>query len=166
MAILSELLRVFAGTQAAAESGQLLAGLTNRTEIQGQVRLRQARELLAQAREDYRTRQYLCCLDRCERLARGYPDLPEGAEGIQLATEINNNREWLQQACESLTDRLGGLYLVLAENCIKKNQAQESARYLERVLQMCPGTPQAETARIRLSTLQGRPTWQAEFKKP
>lgn len=166
MAMLSELLRVFAGTQAAAESGQLLAALTVKPEVQSQVRTRQARELLAQAREDYRTQQYLCCLDRCERLATSYADLPEGVEGVQLAAEIKNNPEWLQRACESLTDRLGGLYLALAETCIKKNQSLQAARHLEHVLQTFPGTPQAEMARVRLSNLQGRPTWQAEFKKP
>ncbi len=166
MALLSELLRVFAGTQAASESGQLLAALTVKPEVQSHVRLRQARELLAQAREDYRTQQYLCCLDRCERLATSYADLPEGGEGIQLAAEIKNNPEWLQQACESLTDRLGGLYLALAETCIKRNQGLQAARHLEHVLQTFPGTPQAEMARVRLSNLQGRSTWQAEFKKP
>ncbi|HLJ95540.1 MAG TPA: DUF255 domain-containing protein [Gemmataceae bacterium] len=165
MAQLSELLRVFAGTQAAAESGQWLAALTVKPEVQSQVRVRQARDLLAQAREDYRTQQYLCCLDRCERLATSYADLPEGGEGIQLAAEIKNNPEWLQQACESLSDRLGGLYLALAETCIKNNQTLHAARHLEHVLQTFPGTPQAEMARVRLSNLQGRPTWQAEFKK-
>jgi len=71
----------------------------------------------------------------------------------------------LQQACESLTDRLGGLYLALADTCIKKNQSLQAARHLEHVLQTFPGTPQAEMARVRLSNLQGRPMWQAEFKK-
>jgi thioredoxin-related protein len=147
---------------------RVLAGVTNpeRMGRDYQVRARQARELLAQAREDYRTQQYLCCLDRCERLATSYADLPEGVEGVQLAAEIKNNREWLQQACDSLTDRLSGLYLALAETCIKNSQPQQAARYLERVVQTCPGAPQAETARVRLSNLQGRPTRQAEFKKP
>jgi thioredoxin-like negative regulator of GroEL len=166
IALLSELLRVFAGTQAAAESGQLLAALAAKPEVQTQVRVRQAREVLAQAREDYRTQQYLCCLDRCERLATSYADLPEGVEGEQLANQIKNNPEWLQQACETLTDRLSELYLALAETCIQKNQPLRAARYLERILQAFPGTPQAETARVRLSALQGRPTWQAEFKRP
>jgi thioredoxin-related protein len=166
IALLSELLRAFAGTQAATESGELLAALTAKPEVQTQVRLRQAREVLAQAREDYRTQQYLCCLDRCERLATNYADLPEGVEGEQLANQIKNNPEWLQQACDTLTDRLSALYLALAETCIQKNEPLRAARYLERILQAFPGTPQAETARVRLSALQGRATWQAEFKRP
>jgi thioredoxin-like negative regulator of GroEL len=165
MASLSDLLRRFAGTQAAAEGAQLLTALAAKPEVKGQVRQRRARELLAQAREDYRTEQYLCCLDRCELLATAYADLPEGAEAIQLAGEIKNNPDWLQQACESLTTRLGGLYLSLAETWIKKGQPQQAAFYLERVIKTFPGTRQAETAQVRLTTIQGRPTWQAEFKK-
>src|SRR5262249_55162253 len=72
--ILTDLLRKFAGTQAAAEGGQMLTLLASRQEIKAQQRSRRARELLAQAREDYRTQQYLCCLDRCEVLAGSYGD--------------------------------------------------------------------------------------------
>jgi tetratricopeptide (TPR) repeat protein len=166
IAVLSELSRVFSGTQAAAQGGQLLATLTARPEAPTQERNRQARALLAQAREDYRTEQSVCCLDRCERLATSFADLPEGVEGIELADLIKNNPERLRQACDSLTDHLSGLYLALAETCMKKNQPQQAARYLERVLQIFPGRPQAETARLRLNDLQGRPAWQAEIKKP
>jgi thioredoxin-related protein len=165
MAALSELLRLFAGTQASVQGGQLLTALAAKPEVQAQLRQRRAREILALAREDYRTQQYLCCLDRCELLAGSYADLPEGAEAIQLATGIKNNPEWLQQACENLSDRLGGLYLALAETHIKKGQPQQATLCLERVIRMFPGTRQAETAQVRLANLQGRPTVQAEFKK-
>src|SRR5207237_884802 len=72
----SELLRTYAGTQAAAEAGQLLSNLAAKPTIKDDVRGRQARALLAQAREDYRTQQFLCCLDRCEVLRGVYADLP------------------------------------------------------------------------------------------
>jgi thioredoxin-like negative regulator of GroEL len=166
MAALSDLLRRFAGTQAATEGSQMLTQLAAKPEVKMQVRQRRARELLTQAREDYRTEQYLCCLDRCELLAAGYADLPEGAEAVQLAGEIKNNPEWLQQACESLTSRLGGLYLSLAETWIKKGRPQQAAFYLDRVIKTFPGSRYAETAQVRLANLQGLPTWQAEFKKP
>jgi len=71
----------------------------------------------------------------------------------------------LQQACDSLSDRLGGLYLALGESWLKKGQPQQAALYLERVVRSFPGTRQAETAQIRLSAIQGRPTMQTEFKK-
>jgi thioredoxin-like negative regulator of GroEL len=162
---LTEMLRVFAGTQAAAEAGQLLSSLASSTEIKTQQRSRRARELLAQAREDYRTQQYLCCIDRCEVLAASYGDLPEGAEAAQLAAEIKNNPAWMQNACDNLSDRLGGLYLSLAETWVKKGQPQEAMSCLERVVRSFPNSRQAEVAQARLFQLQGRPTQQAEFKK-
>jgi thioredoxin-related protein len=162
---LSDLLRNFAGTQAAIEGGKLLTSLFAKPEINDQVRKRRAAELLAQAREDYRTRQYLGCLERCEILGTSYADLPEGNEALQLATEIKNNPEWLQRACDSLSDRLGGLYLSLAETLAKKGQTQQATACLERVVQNFPGSRPAEIAQVRLANLQGRPTWQAEFQK-
>jgi thioredoxin-related protein len=133
---------------------QMLSELEQQ-EVQLQARVRQARELLAQALADYQSQQYLCCLDRCARLAASFADLPEGIEGARLAKEITNNPEALQQACASLTDRLSELYLALAEVCIQRNQPQQAARYWELILQIHPGTPQAETARLRLSHLSG-----------
>jgi len=165
MDTLTDTVRVFAGTRAATEAGQLLASLANSAELRGQQRLGRARELLAQARQDYRTQQYLCCLDRCEILGAGYGDLPEGAEAIQLADEIKSNPEWMQHACDSLTDRLSGLYLALAETWISKGQPQQAQVCLERVIQAFPGTRQAEAAQIRLGQLQGQPTQQAEYQK-
>ena len=163
---LSGLLKSYAGTQAAVESGKLLDVLSSRPEFKVQIRGHRARELLAQAREDYRTQQYLCCLDRCESLSRNYSDLPEGVEATQLAAEIKNNTAWMQQACESLSERLGGLYLSLAETYIQKGQPQAGMNYLERVTQMLPGTVQAETAQVRLSAMQGQSAWRTGYKKP
>jgi thioredoxin-related protein len=164
--ILTELMRAYPGSQAATDASQLLNVLANKPDIKLGQRTRRARELLAQAKEDYRTQQFLCCLDRCELLAANYPDLPEGSEAGQLAGEIKNNPEWMKAACDSLTDRLGLLYLALAETWIKKSQPQQAIPCLERVIQACPGTREAEAAQIRLSYLKGQPTWQAEYKQP
>ncbi len=162
---LTELLRAFPGTQAAAEGGQMLTTLAARPELKTQQRTRRARELLAQAREEYRTRQYLLCVEHCETLAAGYADLNEGVEAVQLAAEIKNNSEWMQQACESLSDRLGGMYLALAETWLKKGQPQQAIACLERVAQAFPGTRQAEIAQVRLAQVRGQPNSQAQFKK-
>jgi hypothetical protein len=163
---LTDLLRDYAGTQAAAEGNSLIATLTARPEIKVEERSRRARQLLAQAREDYRTSQYLCCMDRCEILVTGFSDLPEGAAAAQLVAEIKNNPEWMRLACENLSGRLGELYLSLAETWLKKGQPREAAACLERVVQAFPGSRQAETAQTRLAQLQGQPTRRADFKKP
>src|SRR5207248_8088213 len=73
---ITELMRAFTGTHAAGEAAQMLKTLTDKPEIRALQRTRRARELLAQAKEDYRTQQYLCCMERCEVLASTYPDLP------------------------------------------------------------------------------------------
>lgn len=162
---LGDLQHVFAGTRAAAEAGQMLATLVLKPELKAQQRSKRARELLAQAREDYKTQQYLCCIDRCEVLAASYGDLAEGAEATQLVAEIKNNPEWLRQACDNLSERLGLLYLCLAETFLKKGQPQEATVYLERVIQAFPGSHQAEIAQARLSQIQGQPSKRADFKK-
>ncbi len=162
---ITDLLRSFTGTHAAAEAEQILKTLMDKPEIKTLQRTRRARELLAQAKEDYRTQQYLCCMERCESLASHYSELPEGSEAIQLANEIKNNPEWMRQACDSLGERLGLLYLSLAEALVKKGQAQQAIQCLERIVQTLPGTRQAEMAQIRLSQLQGQPTQRANFKK-
>jgi thioredoxin-related protein len=161
----SQLMRTYAGTQAASECANLLTSLTSKPEVRSNIRQARAREILAQAREDYRSQQFLCCLDRCELLASVYADLRESADGLQLAAEIKNNPEWLQAACQNLSDRLATLYVAQAETWLKKGQPQQAIVCLKRVVQAFPGTRQAETAKIRLATLQGKPTLQADFKK-
>ncbi len=165
METLAELVRAYAGTQSAAEGGNLLTKLTDNPEIKARQRTRRARDLLAQAKEDFRTHQYLYALEHCELLVTNYPDLPEGAEAVQLASDIKGNPEWMKKACDSLSDRLGMLYLSLAESWIKKGQNKEAVVCYERVIQSFPGTRQADTAQQRLAQVQGQPTRQANFKK-
>jgi thioredoxin-like negative regulator of GroEL len=165
METLTELVRAYAGTQAATEGGELLTKIADKPEIKAKQRTRRARDLLAQAKEDFRTHQYLRTLEHCETLVTNYPDLPEGAEAVQLASDIKSNPEWMKQACDSLSERLGLLYLSLAETWIKKGQPKEAVICYERVIQSFPGTRQADTAQQRLAQIQGQPTRQANFKK-
>jgi thioredoxin-like negative regulator of GroEL len=121
-------------------------------------RTRRAQELLAQAREAYRTRHFLACLDQCADLASNYADLPEGAEAVQLTAAIKGNPDCLKQTCDRLGEQLGALYLELAEAWLKRGQPQQAAPYLERVVQLLPGSRQAETAQARLAQISVRPT--------
>jgi thioredoxin-like negative regulator of GroEL len=163
---LTALLRQYGGTQAATEAGQMITTLTPKPALKAEHRTRRARELLAEAREDYRTKQYLGCMDKCELLAASYGDLPEGADALQLAADIKNNPEWMRQACDALGDRLANLYLALAETLIKRGEIEQAVAYLERVVRTLPGTTQSETAQTRLGQLQGQSTQRMDFKKP
>ncbi len=166
MSTLTELVSVYSGTSAAVEARQMLTSLGSRQEMKSQQRVRRARELLAQAREDYRTQQYLCCMDRCEVLASSYADLQEGEEARLLISEIKSNPAWMQTACENLSDRLSTLYLSLAETLLKKGQPQQATAYLERIVKAFPNTRQADVAQLRLTQIQGlSPTQQTSLKK-
>jgi thioredoxin-related protein len=166
VAALTEIVGLYAGTQEASKAGQLLTQLVKAPEVGEKQRTQRARELLAQAKEDYRTKSYLCCLDRCEILSSGFGDLAEGAEAMQLAAEIRSNPDWMQNACDSLTDRLSSMYLALAETWLTKGQPQQARSCLERVIRTFPGSRQAEVAQIRLSQIQGQPpTRPVDFQK-
>jgi thioredoxin-related protein len=166
IAALTEIVRLYAGTHEATDAGNMLTQLAKSPEVGEKQRNQRARELLAQAKEDYRTKSYLCCLDRCEMLSASYGDLAEGVEAMQLATEIKANPDWMQSACDSLTERLSSMYLALAETWLTKGQPQQARSCLERVIRTFPGSRQAEVAQIRLSQLQGQPaTRPVEFQK-
>jgi len=149
--------------QALAELDQKEAG---RSENKSPPRGQRARDLLVLAREDYRAHRFLACLDRCDEIVSGYAELPESVDAMRLAAQIKNNPEWMKQVCENLSDRLGGLYLSLAETLLKKGQPQQAALYLERVVQTFPGTRQAEAAQVRLAQIQGVPAQTVDFKRP
>jgi thioredoxin-like negative regulator of GroEL len=163
---LTDLLRHYSGTQSATDGGAMLSTLAVRPEIRDQQRLRRARELLAQARDDFRTQQYLGCLERCDTLTTGYADLQEANEAQQLAASVRDNPELLSRACDSLTQRTGEMYLALAEAWAKRGQAAQAQQCLDKVMQSAPGTRYADLAQVRLAQLQGTAaTQQAEYKK-
>jgi hypothetical protein len=144
----------------------LLSSLAVRPEIRDQQRLRRARELLALARDEFRTQQYLACLDRCDVLTTTYGDLSEAAEATQLAASVKDNPDLLTRACDALNQRTGEMYLALAEAWMKKGQPAQAQLCLEKVVQSAPGSRHAEMAQVRLAQLHGpAATQQAEYKK-
>ena len=160
---LTDTIRVFPGLQASNEAAELVTKIALTPEIRNQQRSKRARELLAQAREFYKNREYIPCLDRCEVLVGSYGDMAEGQEASQIVGEIKNNPEWLQNAADTMSDRLGALYLALADALLKKAQPQQAEVYLLRVIQAFPGSRQAESAQIRLAQLQGLPARKTEI---
>ena len=135
-------------------------------DIRNHQRLRRAQELLTQARDYYKTKEFFLSLDRCEILMSAYGDLYEGQEANQLAAEIKSNPDLLQSACDNLSDRLSNLYLTLADSLLKKGQRAQAINHLQRVISAFPGTRQAESAQIRLGQLQGIPTLRVELQRP
>ncbi len=164
---ISDLMRAFAGTQAATDAGPLLTSLVKKPDVKDNQRIRRARELLAEAREEFRTQQYLLCLNRCDMLSRTFSDLPEGADAAELAGQIKNHPERLRQAADLASEQLGSIYLALAETCLRQGQPQQAVLWLERVTQALPNTRQADVAQMRLTQIQGQPaTRPVEFRRP
>jgi thioredoxin-related protein len=117
-------------------------------------RARSAGQLLSLAQADYREQRFLACLERCKALKADYGDLPEASEAIQLETKIRRDPEELRLACDKMTDRLGEMYLDLADAFSAKDQQARAVLCLEWVVQACPGTPQAETAKEKLERIK------------
>ena len=128
-------------------------------------RAKQAGRLLALAEADYRDQHFLSCLERCQALRVEYAELAAAAEARRMEDKIRTDPEVLRQACDNLTDRLGEMYLELADGFLHKEQPQKAALCLEWVVQACPGTPQAEAAKGRLAQIHERVARPAEAAK-
>jgi len=166
IAAVAELIRVYAGTQAAKEGGQFVAQWTASLDAPVEPRNRKAKDLLAQAREDYRAKQYLGCLERCDMITTHFADLSEGTEAAQLASEIKTNPELMKQACDKLGERLGSYYISLAETYLQKGQPRQAITCLEKVISMFPASRPAEAAQSRLDQIWAQPATTLELKKP
>lgn len=151
--VLTDLLRSYAGTQAAGDSATLLAALAAKPEVREGLRIRKARELLARAKDDFQSQQFLGCLESCEVLVTSFSDLAEGAEAKKLATDVHENPEYLAKAVDALNHRSGAMYLALAESWMKKDQPEQAAVCLERAMQVAPGSRPAEVAQAKLGQL-------------
>jgi thioredoxin-like negative regulator of GroEL len=153
--ILTDTLRQYPGLQASKNASDMIGKLVQENaQLKIAQRNKRALELLTQARDFYNSKDYIPCLDRCEILLANYGDLPEGQQAFALAAEIKNNPEWLQNAADVMTDRLGGLYLALADSYLKRGEVRRAEFYLKRVVQAFPGSRLAESAQIRLNQLQ------------
>ncbi len=152
----SELVRTFPGLAVSREASDQITKLSTANEgAKVAQRSKRVRELLVQAQDFYKTKDYIPCLDRCEIILANYGDLPEGQQAFALASEIKNNREWLQSAADVMTDRLGGMWLALADSCLKQGDLPKAQFYLQNVVRAFPGTRLSESAQIRLTQLKG-----------
>ena len=152
---LAETQKQFVGLQASKEALEMIGKLEQaNVELRGTQRTKRVQELLTQAHDFYKSKDYIPCLDRCEIILTNYGDLPEGQKAFMLAAEIKNNPEWLQNAADVMTDRLGGMWLALADSYLKRGEVRKTEFYLKRVVQAFPGSRVAESAQIRLTQLQ------------
>lgn len=162
MEAINDTIRQFPGLQVAREGSDMLARAAQSPELRNQQRSKRAKELLAQAQEFYKAKDYVPCLDRLEILMTSYGDLNEGQEASQISSNIKNDPDSLQAACETLSERLSNLYLAQADSWLRKDQPERARGCLQKVVQSFPGSRQAESAQIRLGQLAGIPARQID----
>ncbi|QJW93820.1 thioredoxin family protein [Frigoriglobus tundricola] len=156
MDALAGTVKQFAGTRAASDAATQLAGLAEKPEEVEQRRRRLARDLLAVARDDFRSDRLYDCIQKCEQLASAFAELPEARDANALLADIKNNPERLAKACDQMNDRTAAMYMALAESWSKKGQSAEAAGCLKKVMALCPNTRHADLAQAELNRLQSR----------
>ena len=161
-----EVSRQYEGTNGAKESTQILASLANRQPNSEPFLISNnlAKEVLALIRQDYKSSNFLSCLDRYEYMTATFAEAMETQEAGIIIAEIKSNPEWMKTACEQMGDKLANLYLSLADSWTKKGQPQQAIYYLEKTLQTFPGTKYAEAAQVRLAQLLGPSIRAVELK--
>ena len=158
MDALADAVKQYAGTRAAADAAERLAGLAEKPEETQKRRVRLARDLMAVARDDFRTGRLYDCIQKCEQISTGFAELPEAKDANALLADIKSNPERLAKACDQMNDRTAAMYMALAESWSKKNQNVEAAACLKKVMALCPNTRHADLAQAELTRLQGRTT--------
>jgi thioredoxin-related protein len=156
MDTLAESVKQFAGTQAASDAAAMLAGMAEKPEEVQKRRERIARDLLAVARDDFRTGRLYDCIQKCEQIGTAYAELPEAKDADALVAAIKSNPERLAKACEQMNERTAAMYLALAESWTRKGQPTEAAACLKRVVALYPNSRHADLAQAELVRLQGK----------
>jgi len=153
---LADAVKTYAGTQAASDAATLMTGMAARPEIQEKLRARSARDLLAQAREEFRAGRFHDCLQKCEQLAAAYGELPEGKEAKALGEDIRGNPERLAIACDEMNQRTAAMYLTLAEAWARKGQTAEAIASYQKAASLLPESRVADVATAELVKLRAK----------
>ncbi|MFQ3651875.1 MAG: DUF255 domain-containing protein [Gemmataceae bacterium] len=153
LAELRKLDRAYPGTPAAEQGKELLLKLMSRSVAVADP----ARDLLQQAKADFRNRKFMACLQACDTLQERFADSQEAHEGQKIAAEIRSNPDWTNEAAEEMSEKLASLYLSMAEALAIQGQPEKAILTYQRVVRQFPDTRSAELAKQRLVRLKGMP---------
>lgn len=148
----------FAGTKAAEQATTHLASLAGHRDAVAAAPGVSARDLLATARDEYRSNRFAECLDLCDRLTAAHPRTDEARDAVALADQIKGDPDRLLTVVERQNERTANLYLTLADAWTKKGQLAEASACLEKVVALSPGTSYAAAAKTRLANLPRKPS--------
>lgn len=152
--LLTEIMRTYAGTQAATDASTRLSGLAQQDAPRNRLRANRARDLLASAREEFQAERYADCLDHCSQLTASYADLPEAADAKILAEQVKSDPHRLTTACNQVDQRAAAMHLALADVWLTKGDTAAAKRCLEKVARTWPDSRHASQAQIVLTKMQ------------
>ena len=109
------------------------------------------RDLLATARDEFRTNKFYDCLQKCDRLTSVYGDLPEGKEAQVAGRGYPRYPERLAVACDQMNQRTASMYLTLAESWVKKGQSAEALARHEKVATLAPNSRLSDIATAEMT---------------
>jgi hypothetical protein len=84
------------------------------------------------------------------RVARLSQEPPDAFRSTQAA---DSDTEQLERACAHQAEVLAELYLKLAESWLRRGEPQRATAALQKLLERCPDTRQAQLARDRLQQI-------------
>jgi thioredoxin-related protein len=119
-------------------------------------RSRRAKELLGQARDEFKAEKYAATLEICQTLETTYFDLEEGTQGAKLAAEIRSKPEKFALACEQLNERLATMYTAAGDKWLEKGDKDQAATSYEKAVRTAPASAVAREAQLKLASLVGR----------
>ena len=167
MDLVAELISRYPGTQPAADGAKMLTTMTDRPEFKATQRGRRAQDLLAQARDAFRSERYSAALELCEILETTYKDLSEGRQGAALAAEIRSSPEKLALAADHLNERLAAMYATLGDSWLKKGQKEQAVAFFEKAVRAAPASLVARDAQTKLTSLTTKaPAVPTQYQKP
>jgi thioredoxin-related protein len=168
MDVLADAVKTYAGTTAASDAAMRLGNLADKPAELAKRRERLSRDLLAEARDDFRADRLYDCIQKCEQLSAAFSDMPEAKPAETLLADIRGNPERLAKACEQMNDRTAAMYMALADSWAKKGQAAEATACLKKVMALCPNSRHADLAQAELVRIQGKttPAVPAGFTRP
>ena len=163
---MGDLTKQYAGTKAANTASTQLANMANRPSAVENVQSGFAKDLIAAAREEFRTNRFAESLELCERLAAAFPNSVEACDATILRDQIKSDPDRLTMIVAQQQQRTASLYLDLADSWTKKGQTKEAAACLDAVMKLTPGSKLAAAAQTRLANLSAKSNAvQAEYKK-
>lgn len=164
---LTEVVRSYPGTQAADDSAKQLASLADKPAIRGAARADRAVELLARAKEDFRTERFHRCVDNCRTILETYGDAAEAKEAAGLLKDISSDPERLVKATEALAEQTAEMYGRLAEAWLLKGNNDAAAVCYDKIIRVSPNSSLAISAQTRLAVIRkNTPAIPVQFQKP